>query len=173
MPGRYLSESVAERIHVKTVEILAEVGFCVPEAEALARLEAAGFQVDWGAQMVRASPELVWEALRTLPRRMRLYDRAGGTPATFYERPSFMGAGTPVNVLDLETGRRRPATWQDVRALVRLQDALPQVDIVRPTVTATDAGRMLRPGRDRRTAARHRQAGGPPHPLARARGRCL
>ena len=51
-----------------------------------------------------------------------------------------MGAGTPVNVLDLETGLKRPATWRDVRALIRLQDALPQVDIVRPTVTATDLG---------------------------------
>ncbi len=112
----------------------------MPEIEALALLEAAGFQVDWDAQMVRVRPELVWEALRTLPRRVLLYDRAGETPATFYERPCFMGAGTPVNVLDLETGRRRPATWQDARNLVRLQDALPQVDIVRPTVTANDAG---------------------------------
>jgi trimethylamine--corrinoid protein Co-methyltransferase len=51
-----------------------------------------------------------------------------------------MGAGTPVNVFDLETGTRRPATRQDVRDLVALQDALPQVDIVRPTVTATDQG---------------------------------
>jgi trimethylamine:corrinoid methyltransferase-like protein len=43
-----------------------------------------------------------------------------------------MGAGTPVNVFDLETGVRRPATRQDVRDLVMLQDALPQVDIVTP-----------------------------------------
>jgi trimethylamine--corrinoid protein Co-methyltransferase len=35
---------------------------------------------------------------------------------------------------------RRAATRQDVRSLVTLQDALPQVDIVRPTVTATDCG---------------------------------
>ena len=140
VPGRYLSDSVAEQVHLKTVEILSEVGFCVPEDEALARLEGAGFQVDRDTQMVRASPELVWEAMRTLPRRLVLYDRTGKTPASFYQKPSFMGAGTPVNVLDLETGLRRPATWRDARALVRLQDALAQVDIVRPTVTATDLG---------------------------------
>jgi trimethylamine--corrinoid protein Co-methyltransferase len=51
-----------------------------------------------------------------------------------------MGAGTPVNVFDLKTGARRPATRRDVCDLVTLQDALPQVDIVRPTVTATDQG---------------------------------
>jgi trimethylamine--corrinoid protein Co-methyltransferase len=51
-----------------------------------------------------------------------------------------MGAGTPVNVLDPETGDRRPSTRRDVRQLVKLQDALSQVDVVRPTVTATDQG---------------------------------
>ena len=44
------------------------------------------------------------------------------------------------NVLDLESGNRRSATRKDVRQLVTIQDALPQVDIVRPTVTATDQG---------------------------------
>jgi trimethylamine--corrinoid protein Co-methyltransferase len=140
MPGRYLSDTVAEQVHARTVEILSEVGFCVPEGESLGRLEAAGFPVDWDAQMVRAMPELVEEALRTLPRGVVLYDRTGETPAPFFRKSCFMGAGTPVNVHDLETGRRRPATWQDARDLVRLQDALPQVDIVRPTVTATDMG---------------------------------
>jgi trimethylamine--corrinoid protein Co-methyltransferase len=43
-------------------------------------------------------------------------------------------------VVDLETGERRSATRQDVRKFVTLQDALPEVDIVRPTVTATDMG---------------------------------
>ena len=51
-----------------------------------------------------------------------------------------MGAGTPVNVFDLYSGEQRSSTWQDVRQLVTIQDALPQVDIIRPTVTATDQG---------------------------------
>jgi trimethylamine--corrinoid protein Co-methyltransferase len=58
----------------------------------------------------------------------------------FKQRSYFMGAGTPVNVEDLDTLERRLATRQDVRNFVTLQDALAQVDIVRPTVTATDMG---------------------------------
>lgn len=135
-----IPDSIAELVHEKSVEILSEVGFCVPEPETLARLEAAGFPVDWGSQMVRVTPELLGTALACLPCDVRLYDRAGETPAPFERGPCFMGAGTPVNVFDLETGERRPATRQDVRSLVTLQDALPQVDIVRPTVTATDQG---------------------------------
>ncbi len=135
-----LPDSVAELIHTRSVEILSEVGFCVPEPDALSRLQAAGFPVDWRSQMVRVTPELLDTALLSLPRDVALYDRSGEKPAPFVRGSCFMGGGTPVNVLDLENGRRRPATRRDVRDLVTLQDALSQVDIVRPTVTATDCG---------------------------------
>jgi trimethylamine--corrinoid protein Co-methyltransferase len=140
MLGNHHFDFIVDLIHEKSVEILSEVGFCVPEPEALKRLDAAGFPVNWESQMVRVTPELLETALDLLPRDVMLYDRAGERPATFEQGTCFMGAGTPLNVFDLQTGRRRPATRQDVRDLVILQDALPQVDIVRPTVTATDQG---------------------------------
>jgi trimethylamine--corrinoid protein Co-methyltransferase len=140
MPANYLPDSLAELVHEKSVEILGEVGFCVPEPDALARLKAAGFPIDPQSHMVRLTPELLETALTRLPRHVTLYDRAGEKPTPFERGSCFMGAGTPVNVFDLQTGAYRPATWQDVRDLVTLQDALPQVDIVRPTVTATDQG---------------------------------
>jgi trimethylamine--corrinoid protein Co-methyltransferase len=147
MSVNHQCDSIVELVHEKSVEILAEIGFCVPEQDTLTRLEAAGFPVDRESQMVRVTPELLETALSNLPRDVTLYDRAGETPAPFPrggsapERGScFMGAGTPVSVFDLKTGVRRAATRQDVCDLVTLQDALPQVDIVRPTVTATDLG---------------------------------
>jgi trimethylamine---corrinoid protein Co-methyltransferase len=140
MLAQLTSGSVAELVHEKSLEILSEVGFCVPEPAALARLERAGFPVDHASQMVRLIPDLLDTALAHLPQDTALHHRAGTQRADVATGPRFMGAGTPVNVLDLETGRRRPATHRDVRDLVVLQDALPQVDIVRPTVTATDWG---------------------------------
>jgi trimethylamine--corrinoid protein Co-methyltransferase len=136
----YVPDSIAEMVHEASVDILADVGFCVPDREALSRLEKAGFPVTWESHMVRVPSELLEAALARLPRDLQLYDRAGETPAPFERRSCFMGAGTPVNVFDLETGERRPATRQDVRDLVTLQDALPHIDVVRPTVTATDWG---------------------------------
>jgi trimethylamine:corrinoid methyltransferase-like protein len=68
MLASYLPDSLTELIHGKSVEILSEVGFCVPEQDALARLEAAGFPVDWESQMVRVTPELLETALSSLPR---------------------------------------------------------------------------------------------------------
>jgi trimethylamine--corrinoid protein Co-methyltransferase len=138
--ANYIHDSIADLVHEKSIEILREVGTCIPEPDALARLEAAGFPVDRESQMVRITDDLLAAALEHLPRSVVLYDRAGETPAPFGERSCFMGAGTPVNVIDLHTGQRRAATHQDVCGLVTLQDALPQVDISRPTVTATDRG---------------------------------
>ena len=133
-------EKIASLVHEKSTEILLDTGFCVPVAEVLKRLEKSGFIVDYETQMVRITPGLLDTALSGLPRDVQLYDREGLHAAPYDQRSCFMGAGTPVNVLDLETGQRRLATRQDVHQLVTLQDALPNIDIVRPTVTATDQG---------------------------------
>ncbi|MCJ7658310.1 MAG: trimethylamine methyltransferase family protein, partial [Anaerolineales bacterium] len=140
MTNTQQADEIAELVHEKSIEILTEVGFCVPESDTLARLDSAGFPVDQETQMVRLTPELLAAALASLPREVKLYDRTGENPAPHDIGSCFMGAGTPVNVLDLDTRERRSATHQDVRRFVTIQDALPQVDIVRPTVTATDMG---------------------------------
>lgn len=140
MATNFIQDSIAVSVHEKSAEILSEVGTCVPEPDVLTRLKAAGFPVDTESQMVRITEDLLGAALERLPRGVILYDRAGKIPAPFEERSCFMGAGTPVNVFDLHNGQRRAATHRDVCGLVTLQDALPQVDIVRPTVTATDRG---------------------------------
>ena len=134
------TRKLASLVHQKSIEILQETGFCVPDSAVLERLDRAGFRVDHDSQMVRISIELLDNALASLPKNVRLFDRAGVKPAAYDQHSCFMGAGTPVNVLDLETGKRRPASRKDVRQLVILQDALPGIDIVRPTVTATDQG---------------------------------
>ena len=134
------SDAFTSLIHKKSVEILFETGFCVPHDEALTRLEKAEFIVDRETQMVRIPPPLLETALSNLPKKTKIYDRNGLIPAPYEDHSCFMGAGTPVNVLDLESGARRPATRRDVQQLVKIQDALPMVDIVRPTVTATDQG---------------------------------
>jgi trimethylamine--corrinoid protein Co-methyltransferase len=133
-------EDITSIVHQKSTEILMDTGFCVPDKEVLARLSREGFLVDQETQMVQIPGEIMESALAALPKQVQLYDRSGIKPAHYQERSCFMGAGTPVNVLDLESGERRPATRNDVRQLVKLQDALPHVDIVRPTVTATDQG---------------------------------
>lgn len=134
------SEKIASLVHEKSTQILLETGFCVPDQDVLTRLAANGFIVDSESQMVRITPEILDSALSRLPKNVQLFDRTGSNPAPYDRRSCYMGAGTPVNVLDLDSGKRRTATRKDVRQLVTIQDALPNVDIVRPAVTATDEG---------------------------------
>ena len=133
-------EDLAQLVHKKSIEILTEVGFCVPEDNVLARLDSAGFLVDHETKMVQITIELLDEALQSLPKDVLLYNRIGDSLAKFRVKSCFMGAGTPVNVFDLDSGIKRSSTRKDVQQLVTIQDALRQVDIVRPTVTATDQG---------------------------------
>ena len=134
------SEKIAEIVHHKSMEILTEVGFCVPDDSLLSQLSKAGFIVNKETKMVRITKELLDAALKTLPKDVMLFNRDGSDRLDFNHDSRFMGAGTPINVLDLETGKRRSATHKDVCNLITIQDALPEVDIVRPTVTATDIG---------------------------------
>jgi trimethylamine--corrinoid protein Co-methyltransferase len=134
------SEKIAELVHQKSVEILVEVGFCVPEKDVLNQLEVTGFLVNKENQMVRIPPDLFKGALERLPKDVKLYNRTREIELPFNGHSYFMGAGTPVKVLDLERGHRRASTRQDVKNFVTIQDALKEVDIVRPTVTATDIG---------------------------------
>ncbi|GMQ77716.1 MAG: hypothetical protein BMS9Abin02_0204 [Anaerolineae bacterium] len=134
------SDSITDLVHEISVKILKDVGFCVPEAKTLTRFESAGFSTEHESQMVRMTQELVDAALSTLNQDVKLYDRARESAVPTNHNSCFMGAGTPVHVFDLGSANHGPATQNDVRQLVRLQGALPQVDIVRPTVTATDHG---------------------------------
>jgi trimethylamine---corrinoid protein Co-methyltransferase len=134
------SEKIAELVHQKSMDILTEVGFCVPEESLLSQLAKAGFIINKETMMVKVTQELLDSALKSLPKNVGLCRRDGSNKLDFANSSYFMGAGTPVNVLDLENGKRRSATHKDVCNLVTIQDALPAVDIVRPTVTATDLG---------------------------------
>ena len=134
------AETIADLVHENSVDILEDVGFCVPDDDLLSRLSSAGFPVDRDSQMVQITPDLLKSALLSLPKDFKMYSRDGKPLASFGVDSCFMGAGTPVNVFDLHTGEHRASTRQDIRQIVTIQDALSQVDIVRPTVTATDQG---------------------------------
>jgi len=140
MPLSNQAQSIADLVHEQSVDILGDVGFCVPDPELLTRLAGEGFLVNPENQMVRISPDLLDQALKNLPKDIKFYTRDGEVLKKFGQEACFMGAGTPVNVFDLRTGEHRSSSRADVRQIVTIQDALSQVDIVRPTVTATDQG---------------------------------
>ena len=69
------SENIANIVHESSVDILTDVGFCVPDGDLLARLDQVGFIVDQESQMVRITSDLLDTALKNLPRDFKFYSR--------------------------------------------------------------------------------------------------
>jgi trimethylamine--corrinoid protein Co-methyltransferase len=121
-----LSPSELKHIHDASMEILAEVGIKVPWAPARDHFREKGAQVDDDAQDVKIDESLVKWALDQAPSEFKLYGsdpefelQIGGDQVV----PVFAGLGTPLNVIDLDTGESRKATKADMLEHIILVNA--------------------------------------------------
>jgi trimethylamine--corrinoid protein Co-methyltransferase len=87
---------------------------------------------------VRIPSDLVEWAIAQCPRQVTLRGRGGQTVTLGDGSLSWHNVGGARDVYDLRTGRRRPATVQDVRDSARLLDALDGVTAVTPFFTPQD-----------------------------------
>lgn len=133
-----LSDKQFKQIHEATLEILNDVGFHIPDADILERLQDAGLSVDFSTKAVKFTEANIDDALSHAPKELKLYNRKTKEPVTFGQETLFMPSGTGIFMLDRLTGERREATSDDVKSLLQLQEELDQVDIARPMVTAND-----------------------------------
>ncbi|MBN1314990.1 MAG: trimethylamine methyltransferase family protein [Anaerolineales bacterium] len=134
-----MNDVVISTIHDRSLEVLSRVGLVWPDEFSLEKLERQGFKVDKTTMTVRMTPEQVLSALDEAPKKVDLYPRDQVQPLSFGSGSLLMGAGTGVAVIDPNTGKRRPSTAWDVVQLVKIQDVLPNIDIPRPIITATDS----------------------------------
>jgi trimethylamine--corrinoid protein Co-methyltransferase len=133
--------STAERaaLHEQTLAVLADTGVVFNSAEAVDLLEEAGAPVDRERLAARIPGELIDRCLATTPRRVLLAARDPAHDAWLGDGSlTFSTDGTATYVLDDETGARRDGTADDLRTIMRLFDALPNVDYVWPTISARD-----------------------------------
>lgn len=121
-----LSPTELDQIHAASMEILAEVGIKIPWAPARNYFQEKGAVVDGEAQSVKISETLVQWALDQAPKEFKLYGsdpdfqlQIGGDQDT----PIFAGLGTPLSVVDLDSGEVRKATRQDMLEHIILVNA--------------------------------------------------
>ena len=134
-----LSKDDREKVHQAAVRVLGETGIMVESQEVLGLLARAGARVDMPARRAWLDERVVDEALRTAPRKVRICSRGGRDYAVPEEGVQLISTdGEPPAVLDLDKGVKRPSTLKDLRDLVVIADALPEVDFVWPPVVATD-----------------------------------
>jgi len=127
---KLLEQDQKEEIHRSSLRILERSGVVVHEEQALRLLKEAGCSVDPDHRVLM--PErVVSQALRTVPEKIEIYDRTGAPAMSLEERKAHFGTGSDTpNVIDFETGNRRPAVLSDVKRAARLADALDNVDFI-------------------------------------------
>ena len=128
--GQYrpLTEGEIKTIHETSARLLADPGIRVNNRQALEIFAARGTKVDFATQIVRIPRSLLEEAIARAPSRVVLCGRDEEHDLSLEGTRTYLGTGgTVLNVLDLETERRRPATLEDLKNLACLTDALENV----------------------------------------------
>lgn len=136
---QYLTDEQLDQLQEATLCILEDVGVKFPSEKALAILHSHGASVDRDTQIVRLPRDMVFKALKTVPRffvmgaRLPEYDLDLQDGVTY-----FTTDGCGVQVCDLETGSIRPSTKADVSMMAHVADHLPSIGFYWPMVSAQE-----------------------------------
>jgi len=133
------TEADLDDLHSATLEILERTGVLVEADDAIDILADSGCKTDRQTHIVKIPPELVTQSVRSARRSFLL---AGRDPEhdvmVEVGRVTVAPFAEGIMVNDLETGENRQSTKQDVEDIMRVTDALSQMDINIVPVTARD-----------------------------------
>jgi trimethylamine--corrinoid protein Co-methyltransferase len=119
--------------------ILAQIGVDVQGTGLRARLLEAGLRPDAGTGRLRFPDAVVDQALATVPRTIRLFDRDGSHRAELGSgRTCFVPGSSGLRVLDHRTGTTRDALTADLVEAIRVADGLPGIDHLATAFSTVD-----------------------------------
>lgn len=126
---RVLSEEKREKIHEASLTILETTGVRMTGERTLRMFQENGAKVEDGG-IVKIPRIMVEEAVRTLPREVRLYNRDRVLVNSMGpERNIYFGSiAEQLEYLDYKTNKARRFTREDMKTMCVLQDYLPHID---------------------------------------------
>ncbi len=139
---QYLTDEQLDQLQEATLDILENIGVKFPSEKALNVFAEHGAQVDRGTQIVKLKRDMVFNAMKTVPRyfvmgaRIPEYDLNLEDGTTY-----FTTDGCGVEVVDLDTSQPRASSKADVGMMARVADYLPSIGFCWPMVSAQDCGR--------------------------------
>ncbi|MEM3699676.1 MAG: trimethylamine methyltransferase family protein [Candidatus Bathyarchaeia archaeon] len=134
-----LSKGDLEKIHKATLEVLEATGLKITSQKCLKILEEGGCEVDYKNQIAFIPPYLVKEALRKNQNTITLCARNPKYDAVLDQEHVYITTdGTGTQTFDMETGKRRASTKEDIAKSAIISDAIDAVDIYWPMVSAHD-----------------------------------
>jgi len=136
---RPLSRRNIEEIHRNSLEILETSGVMIYNDRALKILSENGALVDSDTRIVTFPPRMIEEQIKKAPSRFTLYGREKKNHITHRPGKVYTSTGgSPLYILDIETGQRRLATLQDLKDIITLVDALGHIDLISLPVYPND-----------------------------------
>jgi len=120
------TDSDIKRVHQAIVRLLSGVGVEVANKGAFKLFKEAGVRTNEERQLVYIPKAMLEDCIDSAPSEIILYGR--GNPDNNIilggKRVHFGSGGTALNVLDMETGEKRPSTLKDVQDVSKLLDYL-------------------------------------------------
>ncbi len=139
-----LSRSEVEAIHHATLEILETSGLNIPSETALKILDKAGAKVDYKNNRVTIPEHVVKEAIKKAPKTIKYCARNPKYDFVLDKKETHFGTdGYAVFIRDLETGRRRNSTKEDLARWAVVADSLSMVHNFWPSVAATEVPEQI------------------------------
>ena len=127
------------RLHTATLDIIETIGIRFPSRRALDIWEAHGAQVDRETSIVKVPGQIIEDALKLAPPKYNLAARKPEQDLVLDGNHVFLGTdGCGVEVLDINSGKRRMSAWQDVADIARIGDALEEIAFHWVAVSAQD-----------------------------------
>jgi len=124
---RMLSDEQIQAIHHTSLDVLSRTGIVMKNESARQLLLDAGAWESEGR--IKIPEHLVMDAIVSAPPRIPMYNRLGELTMPLEAGKVFFGPGSDcIFTIDLETGKRRKATAEDIRRFAHLCDGLNQMD---------------------------------------------
>lgn len=125
---RFSKEEI-DRLHAASLEVMEQTGVRLLEKSALDILRKGGCRVD--GNLVRFPPKRVEWALEVAPKEITIYDQLGQPKIILAGRCAYYGNGSDLLfIIDHKTDKRREPVLQDIRNIMTVLDALPNIDFV-------------------------------------------
>ena len=135
---QYLSETQARRLHEAGLEILERVGVYLYDQESVDLYRKAGARVEEDG-LVYIPAKLAEWACSVAPKMITLHDRQGNPVMPLGKQQVYFGPGSDcLFVLDHKSGERRLGTLNDVEQIIRVCDALPNIDFLMSACVPSD-----------------------------------
>lgn len=139
-----LSDTEKNKIHERSLDILANTGMQINTPKGRKVLESAGADVNHQTHVVKFPRVLVEQSLKTAPKQFKLGGRRPGWEFPMNQGNSTMCFdGEGVSTIDRDTGEIRPSCTQDLLDVTRIGDAIDELGIYWCSVTPHDRGETL------------------------------